>query len=832
MSHLSTTTTTHSQRRRLPSTSSSQQHQQHYQPLLIPSSTSSHSHSHSHSPSPSPSSRSIPLPSSTFQLGQDPPESLFRSRLSSNNNNHDNERDRTRSNSGFSSSRRSGHRSSGNHQGGGGHESGWESTTTTGRGGGIDGNGGGGGGSESGMSGFSVLSAFPPPRHPYDVETMMMLEAKRKRRDKRRLEKESKKSSSSLRTNQTNHNTIEEELVQIENKDKKSVGRVDLTDSPLRRWVKWTLSSYHHPSSKRVICFWITLVILIKWLIGLSSYSGYSTPPLRGDFEAQRHWISLTSSTLSNSSSSLKIPFLPISIPLYHPPSSYQSKTVPIGEWYSHDLNYWGLDYPPLTAYHSYLLGFLARLSPKTAKYVTLRPHSLGSTRAELEDWEREMKDLESRGEMKNWMRWTVVGGDAIFWISAVGWYCWWNFGRESISRTRKEGGKGSEKALRRTLVAALTILFQPALILIDNGHFQYNSIMLALTLWSINAFQSGHDLIGSVLFVASLGFKQMALYYAPGVFAYLLGKCLWLGGREGVNLFLHLGLTVAFSFTLLFLPFLSPFPTALFQSFHRIFPFARGLFEDKVANFWCALNVVIKLRNLASVTTLARLSLVMTGLAVLPSTVGVIWISHRLGKPSPRTTSPSSSSSTSSSSSSSSTSLKDPNRPAPTSHLLPHLLLTSSLSFFLFSFQVHEKSILLPLMPLTLLMGAREKGYGRLDWEWGVLLNNVAVFSMYPLLKKDGLTTQYIVLTLFWNYLIGYNPFNLRAGSFVKLLSLTAYVSIFTLHLLELIATPPPHLPDLYPVLNLTVSAGVFGLGWLWVGKRLGQESWAIGGF
>jgi alpha-1,3-glucosyltransferase len=61
---------------------------------------------------------------------------------------------------------------------------------------------------------------------------------------------------------------------------------------------------------------------------------------------------------------------------------------------------------------------------------------------------------------------------------------------------------------------------------------------MLALTLWSINAFQSGHDLIGSALFVASLGFKQMALYYAPGVFAYLLGKCLWLGGREGYKFF------------------------------------------------------------------------------------------------------------------------------------------------------------------------------------------------------------------------------------------------------------------------------------------------------
>jgi alpha-1,3-glucosyltransferase len=84
-------------------------------------------------------------------------------------------------------------------------------------------------------------------------------------------------------------------------------------------------------------------------------------------------------------------------------------------------------------------------------------------------------------------------------------------------------------------LVAGLTILCQPALILIDNGHFQYNSIMLGLTLWSINAFQSGHDLIGSTLFVTSLGFKQMALYYSPGIFAYLFGKCLWLGGRQGL---------------------------------------------------------------------------------------------------------------------------------------------------------------------------------------------------------------------------------------------------------------------------------------------------------
>lgn len=30
---------------------------------------------------------------------------------------------------------------------------------------------------------------------------------------------------------------------------------------------------------------------------------------------------------------------------------------LPTSQWYFHDLEYWGLDYPPLTAYHSWVLG-------------------------------------------------------------------------------------------------------------------------------------------------------------------------------------------------------------------------------------------------------------------------------------------------------------------------------------------------------------------------------------------------------------------------------------------------------------------------------------------
>lgn len=49
-------------------------------------------------------------------------------------------------------------------------------------------------------------------------------------------------------------------------------------------------------------------------------------PPLFGDYEAQRHWMELT----------------------IH---------LPVKQWYTYDLQYWGLDYPPLTAYVSWICG-------------------------------------------------------------------------------------------------------------------------------------------------------------------------------------------------------------------------------------------------------------------------------------------------------------------------------------------------------------------------------------------------------------------------------------------------------------------------------------------
>lgn len=116
----------------------------------------------------------------------------------------------------------------------------------------------------------------------------------------------------------------------------------------------------------------------------------------------------------------------------------------------------------------------------------------------------------------------------------------------------------------------------------------------------------------------------------------------------------------------------------------------------------------------------------------------------------------------------------------------------------------------------------------------------------MWPLLKKDGQSLPYFVVTLLWNYVVGYNPISL-ANTFVKYLSMVsdvnhskisalmisqlAYGAIACLHLAEASVNPPLRYPDLYPVLNVLLCSGVFGVAWLWGLRKQFEAGWAIGG-
>lgn len=96
--------------------------------------------------------------------------------------------------------------------------------------------------------------------------------------------------------------------------------------------------------------------------------------------------------------------------------------------------------------------------------------------------------------------------------------------GDESLfDESHADGGSGTDAA--RGLLAIALALAHPAYILIDHGHFQYNCVCLGLVLWAVHHLVHGRELVGSVCFVAALGYKQMALYFAPSFFCYLAGR-------------------------------------------------------------------------------------------------------------------------------------------------------------------------------------------------------------------------------------------------------------------------------------------------------------------
>lgn len=253
---------------------------------------------------------------------------------------------------------------------------------------------------------------------------------------------------------------------------------------------------------------------------------------------------------------------------------------------------------------------------------------------------------------------------------------------------------------------ALVGLVLNPALIIIDHGHFQYNGISLGLVAAATGAICQDAYIFSAILFSLALNHKQMTLYLAPAIFAHLFGRCLCQSSwPKRLVLFVSLGLAVLTTFAIVWAPFLTSIDDAM-TVFSRVFPTRRGLFEDYVANFWCVSSLVIKWKKLFSHPTLLMLCASGTLMSFLPSFL------MQIHKPSKRT--------------------------------LPFCMASSALSFFLFSYQVHEKSILLPLLPICMLLN---------DGDFNISsVFNAAMISMFPLLERDGLVIAYFALNIFHN--------------------------------------------------------------------------------
>ena len=367
--------------------------------------------------------------------------------------------------------------------------------------------------------------------------------------------------------------------------------------------------------------------------------------------------------------------------------------------------------------------------------------------------------------------------------------------------------------------IALVAILMQPAVMLIDHGHFQYNGVMLGFVAASMASVLAGRLLWGCLWFVAALCFKQMALYFAPAIFAYLVGVCLH--SRPDIFRLVKIATVTLLSFAVIFSPLILGAlyeysldssllaelkPPALltmmrfdlppsswgyqaaaqfFQSIHRVFPFDRGILEDKVANFWGCVHAVHKLSSYP-IPLLRRFSISLTLISVLPACMTISLF--------------------------------------PRKELLPWAMASTAWGFFLFSFQVHEKSVLLPLLPMTMLL-AGEGGLGPETRAWIGWANLLGVWTLFPLLQRDELRVPYSALTMLWAYLLGlpptsltvYTPQEVALSSGTKLLHLSFYAAMLIWHGLDLFVTPPAGKPDLWAVINALIGAAGFGICWIW---------------
>lgn len=143
-----------------------------------------------------------------------------------------------------------------------------------------------------------------------------------------------------------------------------------------------------------------------------------------------------------------------------------------------------------------------------------------------------------------------------------------------------------------------------------------------------------------------------------------------------------------------------------------------------------------------------------------------------------------------------------------PSNQNLIYALSSCSLAFFLFSFQVHEKSILLPLLPITLLYSSHP---GFVSF-----FMTHALFSLHPLLIIDKLELAYLAM-LCLTTAVNIHVFKKYSWlSCIIMVFCYAIMGIYHYH--DLFIKPPQRYPDLYVVGNCIYNASIFIISYLYL--------------
>lgn len=293
-------------------------------------------------------------------------------------------------------------------------------------------------------------------------------------------------------------------------------------------------------------------------------------------------------------------------------------------------------------------------------------------------------------------------------------------------------------KTVDKTVVGkvyhALLLLFNVGLIFVDHIHFQYNGILFGILLLSCGKIFERRYIQSAFYFAVLLNMKHIFIYMAPVIFCYLLRHYCLRSLKEFIQNTAKLGSTVLFVTVISFGPFVQHLP----QVMSRLFPFKRGLTHAYWApNFWALYNFADKVISI--VKKAPQLHSNTGGLvqefkhSVLPSItpamtfilVAVLMIPCCIK-------------------------LLSFKAETPRTFMKP--LIICAATSFMFGWHVHEKAILMILIPLQVLTyhNQAEAGSSLLVSIFGLYSLTPLLFTSELILVKLSLYVLYIAFTIF----------------------------------------------------------------------------------
>ncbi|KAK9728894.1 glycosyl transferase [Basidiobolus ranarum] len=379
---------------------------------------------------------------------------------------------------------------------------------------------------------------------------------------------------------------------------------------------------------------------------------------------------------------------------------------LPISKWYYEETSEWTLDYPPFFAWFEWSMSWFASFfDPELLKIENLNYASPNTI---------------------IFQRLTVLTSELLLFLAVCRFLSTFGY-------------------TYRNKVIATLIYLSPGFYFIDHIHFQYNGFLFGILVLSLTEMMKGNVLLSGALFSVLLNFKHIYLYLAPAYFAYILKTyCFTTGSKNKSPSFsfynlVKMGLVVVSIFIISLGPF--AYLGQLGQLATRLFPFKRGLCHAYWApNFWALysfldrvliqwykyLGIGLKSEALQSATR-GIVGDISYGVLPTPTAAHTFQLTFLTQLPFMISL------------------FRNPNP----SRFIGAVVLCG-FSSFLFGWHVHEKAILLIIIPYNLLFGKSE-----VNDHFLMILSITGYFSLFPLLIEVPETPIKLILFTLWSSII-----------------------------------------------------------------------------